>query len=116
MAKINISDLNDDQKLKLVQSRWDSSSTLWETIKSVYQKNTAIYENKAEYLSSLPERRRRFQVQANRIFVNMEAVINSLIANPPGINILPGREGQLAQDFSRGLEKFMKKKLTDVPK
>ena len=44
----------------------------------------------------------------------MEAVINSLIANPPGINILPSRDGEIAQDFARKLESFFRKKYVDL--
>jgi len=113
MSKINIKDLSDDQKIKLVQSRWDSSSTLWDTVRDVYKTNTAIYENKADYLSTLPERRKKYQVQANRVFVNMEAVINSLIANVPGINVLPAHDGIPAQDFARKLENYFRKKYLD---
>ncbi len=88
MAKINIEQLSDDAKVKLVNSRWESSSEVADVIAKTYKQNTAIYSNKADWLQFVPERRRRYQVQANRIFVNTEAVINSLIANPPGLNIL----------------------------
>jgi len=91
--KIDIKSLDEKQKLQLVKNRWDSSSELWDVVESVYKQNTAIYANKADWIASLPEKRRKGTVQANRIFVNMEAVINSLIANPPGINVLPARDG-----------------------
>jgi hypothetical protein len=113
MAKINIEKLDDVAKVQLVESRWNSSSELWETVKNVYQENTRIYENRGNWLDSIPERRRKFRVQANRVFVNMEAVINSLIANPPGLNVLPGREGLQSQEFARKLESFFRKKYSD---
>jgi len=112
--KIDIKSLDEAQQLKLVKNRWDSSSELWDIIESVYKNNTAVYANKAEWLSSIPEKRRKFTTQANRIFVNMEAVINSLIANPPGINVLPARDGEDAQDFARKIESFFQKKYTDL--
>lgn len=114
MAKIDISTLDDDSKGKLVNARWDSSSQLWDTVDKIYKQNTAVYSNKADWLSNIPYVRQPYTVQANRIFVNMEAVINSLIANPPGINVLPARDGKVAQDFARKLESFFRKKYVDL--
>lgn len=111
---IDINNLDDTQKNALVNNRWTSSETIWDKVDQTYKQNTAIYENRSNWLQYLPERRRRFQVQANRIFVNMEAVINSLIAQPPGINILPSRDGTEAQDFARKLEHFFRKKYADL--
>lgn len=114
MAKLDIEKYDDSEKARLVQNRWDSSSELWEVLGNVYEHNTAVYENRAEWLKWIPERRRRFEVQANRVFVNEEAVINSLIANPPGLNILPSRDGENAQEFARKLESYLKKKFVDL--
>lgn len=114
MSKIDITTLDDGQKAKLVEARWTSSSEIWDVIDKTYKQNTSIYENKSDWLNLIPERRRKFRVQANRIFVNMEAVINSLIANPPGMNILPAKEGVPAQDFSRNLESYFRKKFSDL--
>jgi len=113
MAQIDINQMKDDELSKLIDNRWASSDELWDVVKSTYEQNVAVYSNKGSWLDAVPYTRKPWVVQANRIFVNMEAVINSLIANPPGINILPGRSGQETQDFARGLEKFMKKKLVD---
>lgn len=110
----DISKLSDEQKRKLVENRWTSSEKIWDTIEKTYKQNTAIYANESDWLQALPERRRRFQIQSNRVFVNMEAVINSLIAEPPGINILPGRDGTEAQEFARKLERFFRKKFYDL--
>lgn len=114
MAKIEIEKYSDTDKVQLIENRWKSSDTIWDIVKRIYEQNTALYENRSEWLKFIPERRRRFQVQANRIFVNMEAVINSLIANPPGLNILPARDGSAAQDFARKLESYFRKKYTDL--
>lgn len=110
---IDLTEIKDDQLAKLVDNRWSSSDELWDTVDRVYQENVAVYANMSDWLDSVPYTRKAYIVQANRVFVNMEAVINSLIANPPGINILPGKDGQEVQDFAMGLEKFLKKKLTD---
>tara|TARA_R110000868_G_scaffold86958_1_gene243521 strand:- start:9715 stop:11568 length:1854 start_codon:yes stop_codon:yes gene_type:complete len=111
--KVDIKSLDETQKLQLVALRWASSAELWEVVEHTYKNNTAIYANKADWLGNIPEKRRKYQTQANRIFVNMEAVINSLIANPPGINIIPSRDGDEAQDFARKLESFFRKKFVD---
>lgn len=113
MANIDITKMKPEDQSKLVDNRWDSSAELWDTVKNIYEANTRTYSNKGTWLENIPYIRQAWVVQANRVFVNMEAVINSLIANPPGINILPGRSGQTVQDFAMGLEKFMKKKLVD---
>lgn len=112
--KIDFEKLNDEAKAKLVEARWSSSSELWDTVDKVYKRNTAIYSNKADWLDSIPQKRKPYTVQANRIFVNMESVINALIANPPGVNILPSRDGEAAQDFARKLESFFRKKYLDL--
>jgi len=112
--KLDIKQMDEVQKAQLVESRWNSSEELWKVVKDTYEANVAVYTNNAEWLRFIPERRRKFRVQANRVFVNMEAVINSLIANPPGINILPARDGDVAQDFSRKLEAFFRKKYADL--
>lgn len=114
MQKYNINDLTEDEKAKLVDARWTSSSELWDTVDKVYTQNTAIYANQADWINNLPFIRKKWAVHSNRIFPNMEAVINSLIANPPGINILPARDGETAQEFARKLESFFRKKYTDL--
>lgn len=114
MANLDLKTLDDTAKAQLVEARWTSSSELWEKVKSIYESNTAVYENRSEWLQYIPERRRKFRVQANRVFVNMESVINSLIANPPGINILPARKGKAAQDFASKLENYLRKKFNDL--
>lgn len=114
MSKLDITTLSDSQKIKLVENRWTSSSELWDVVERTYKANTAIYANKADWIDQLPYTRKKWAVHANRIFVNMEAVINSLIANPPGINVLPSRDGQPAQDFARKLESYFRKKYLDL--
>ncbi len=94
MSTLDIKKLTDQQKIKLVKNRWDSSQTLWEVVRRTYDQNTRIYENKSAWLDNISVVRRKNVVQANRVFVNMESVINSLIANPPGINVLPARKGE----------------------
>lgn len=114
MENLDLTTLDDTSKAALVEARWTSSSELWDQVQSIYKSNTAVYENRSDWLQYIPERRRKFRVQANRVFVNMESVINSLIANPPGINILPARKGKGAQDFASKLENYLRKKFNDL--
>ncbi len=114
MAKIDFEKLDDTQLNELVNNRWKSSDELWDIVARTYKQNTAIYENKSKWVDSVPYARRNFVVQANRVFVNMEAVINSLIANPPGINVLPARKGEDAQTFASRLENYFRKKFNDL--
>lgn len=114
MPNLDLTKYDDDNLGKLVEARWKSSDELWDTLEKTYKSNTAVYENRAQWLDNIPQRRRLYRVQANRVFVNMEAVINSLIANPPGINVIPARDGQIAQDFARKLEQYFRKKYTDL--
>lgn len=114
MSKIDITKLDDTAKAQLIENRWQSSSEIWDVLNRTYKANTAIYENRSEWLQFIPERRKKFKVQANRIFVDMEAVINSLIANPPGINILPSDDSMPSQDFSGKLEDYFRKKYDDL--
>ena len=114
MPKIDIENLTDEQKVELIKNRWDSSDTIWDIIDRVYKRNTKIYSNKADWLDNIVYKRKPWTVQANRIFTNMEAVINSLIANPAGINVLPGRDGVEAQNLASTLESYFKKKFEDI--
>lgn len=110
----DITTLDDSQKCALVNNRWESSSELWDIVERTYKTNTAVYENRSDWLEKIPYVRQQYRVQANRIFVDMEAVINTLIANPPGINILPAHSGDEAQEFARKLESYFRKKYIDL--
>lgn len=110
--KYDISKFTDKQLAELVENRWASSQTMWEEIKKIYDTNTSIYENKANWVSKVPHKRPK--VQANRVFVNMEAVINSIIANPSTINIVTSHDDKEAQDYARKLENFFRKKYNEL--
>ncbi len=104
--------MKDGQLAKLVEQRWASSDTIWQKVKATYEINTKVYENRGEWVDRIPANVQK--VMANRIFPNMEAVINSVIANPPQINFIPGREGELSQDLARKLESYFRKKYRDL--
>jgi hypothetical protein len=111
MKKPDITKLNDGELAKLVENRWSSSDSIWSIIKSTYEINTKVYENKGEWIDQVPVNIKK--IQANRITPNMESVINSVIANPPGINVIPGRIGAESENLARKLEQFYRKKYQD---
>ena len=112
MPNFNIAQLKDGQLAKLIEQRWASSDTVWQIIKSTYEINTKAYENKSAYIDKIPANVAK--VLSNRIFPNMEAVINSVIANPPSINFIPGRKGEESQNLAREMEGFFRKKYRDI--
>lgn len=112
MAKFSVAGLKDSDLAKLVENRWASSDSVWQIIEKTYKTNTKAYENESEWLDRVPASIQK--VLANRITPNMEAVINSVIANPPGINFIPGREGEMSENLARKLEGFFRKKYQDL--
>jgi hypothetical protein len=110
--KTSIANMKEGDLAKLIEQRWSSSDTLWQTVKSTYEINTKFYENKPAWIDKLPATLNK--TLANRITPNMEAVINSVIANPPGINFIPGREGEESQTLARKMEGYFRKKYRDI--
>lgn len=110
--KIDFDNLDDKKILKLINNRWDSSQTVWSEIQTIKEQNKNIYSNKAEWIKQKPAK--STPIQANRIFVNTESVINSLIANPAKINILPTRVDEASRDFAIKQEQFFQKKFEDI--
>lgn len=106
-----ISEFTDSQLSNLVDNRWNSSATIWDTVEKTYNNNLKIYQNEPEWLTTIP--RKKSRVRANRVFVNMESVINSLIANPPKPLVLPGRDTAEAKALSRLQEKYFQIKYTE---
>lgn len=109
---VDISKLSDKQISLLVENRWDSSDDIWGTIQNIYEQNTLIYENKATWIKDIPKKKAK--TQANRVFVNMESVINTLIANPATINFLPTRISSEAQKLAKDEEMFFQKKFKQI--
>lgn len=101
-----ISDLKDSELALLIDNRWKSSDSVWDIITKTYETNLPIYSNEPAYLKDLP--RRKSKVRANRIFVNMEAVINTLIANPPKPTMIPTRDDASAKDLASAKEKYFR--------
>lgn len=99
-----IFELPDAKLAELVQNRWDSSATIADKIKEIYERNSKIYEGDPEWINKLP--RKKQKTRTNRIFVDQEAVINTLIANPPKPNILPNRSEPEVQDVALTQEQY----------
>lgn len=109
---MNISELNDKQLNKLIDNRWLSSDSVWNIIKKTTEVNLAIYKNEPKWLENIP--RKKSKVRANRIFVNMESVINTVIANPPKPTILAGRNTPESIELSTLQEKYFAQKYTEL--
>ena len=105
---MKITQLSDQEKLKLIQNRWNESESVWSEIKKIYDANTNYYDNNPDWLKAVPKK--KIKVRANRIFVNTEAVINSLIANPPKPNFLPTHTTQESKDLALSLEQYFNNK------
>jgi hypothetical protein len=108
---MNIEQLTDDQKARLVENRWNSSDSLWSTVDKAWAFNTRFYDNTPEWLQGLPRRQPR--VRANRIFTNMESVINSLIANPPKPQMVPTRDTPEAKELAQLQEKYFDRRFDE---
>lgn len=108
---MKILDLTENQQCDLIENRWNDSGTVWDEIEKIYSKNTNIYKNRPDWLMEIP--RRKSKVRANRIQVDMEAVINSLIAEPAVINIIPGRDTLESKELAQDQEQFFKQKAED---
>lgn len=102
------SEMEDKDLSALIENRWSSSNTLWEEIKKITKKNTDTYEGKSEWFKRMRIPPTRPKVNSNRIFTNTEAVINSLIANPPKPNAIPSRKGDEAKKVASAIEKTLK--------
>ncbi len=106
--KTTIATLTDSQLSKLVDNRWSSSESVADTVRKTYNRNLAVYKNNPEWLETLPTKRSK--VRANRIFVNTESVINSLISNPPRATIFPGNDTPDSKELAHAQEKYFLEK------
>lgn len=107
----DIGKMSDKALCSLIENRFASSDTVWSDIRNIYDQNTAIYDNKAKWLQDIPKKSTK--IQKNRIYVDMEAVINALIANPAQINFIPSKDSAEAQEVAKMEEMFFQKKYND---
>lgn len=106
-----ISELKDNQLCDLINNRWTSSETVWDIIGKVYDSNLKVYRNEPDWLTQIS--RKKSKVRANRVFVDMESVINSVIASPPKPIILNGRNTPEAKALSILQEKYFQIKYNE---
>ena len=118
---IDLKKLDDKDLAKLIDNRWGSASSVWSIIDQVADNNITMYEGEkalglniagsgAEASASKQNRASRDKVgnlNDNRIFVNTESVINTLIANPPKPNVLPATDSQESKAVATSVEKYL---------
>lgn len=109
---MKLSSLSDEKWCNLIENRWSSSDTIADIIDKAYTHNIGYYKNEPEWLKTLPKRQPK--VRDNRIFPNVEAVINSLIANPPKPVVLPGRETEQAKKLAADQERYFSTRYTEL--
>lgn len=107
------SDLEDAQLAQLIDNRWQEGATVWSKIETTTKKNTEYYEGRGDWWKRARIPASRPKPNTNRIFVNTEAVINSLIANPPRPNAIPEHGGEESREVARMIEKVLNIKYTE---
>lgn len=65
-----------------------------------------------QYIYNMPYNRTK--IRANRIFTNTEAVINSLIANPPQLELIATHQSPDAAELIANQERYFSKKYDDL--
>lgn len=119
MAQKPLATLSDSELVNLINNRWNSSETIWKVVKDAYKNNVAMYDMEYGDKDRMPEYIKRvansqFKVRSNRIFSNVEAVINSLIANPPKPTILPGRDTPQSIELAQLQEQYFINKYDEL--
>jgi len=111
IKNMKIDGMSDQQLSKIIDNRWLSSSPVWDIVTATYEANIMAYKNEPEWLKTIPKKKSK--VRANRIFINTEAVINSVIANPAKPVIVPGRTTPQSKQLAMNQEKYFQTKYTD---
>lgn len=109
---MDIKNLPDTDLANLIENRWKSSETVWDGVTKTYPINLRYYKGSPEWLDQLP--RRQPKVRNNRIFVNTEAVINSLIANLPKPTIISGSDSPNSRELAAAQERYYARKYDDL--
>lgn len=112
LTEVSIPNLSEFQLCQLVDNRWQEGESVYDVIAKSYSENTKAYKNKPDYINMLPAKRAK--LRANRIFSDMEAVINALIANPPKPQFIPARDDPQAVSLAQAEEKYFNKKYSDL--
>lgn len=108
---MRLQELTEKQKLEFIDERKKSADTLWSKIKRIHDQNTMLYGGDPDWLANYPDNIPKSSLR--RGFTNMEAVINSIIANPPQPNAIPVGDDDSAKEVARGIEKKFLKSYKD---
>lgn len=111
-TEVSITDLSEFQQTQLIDNRWNEGQTVFDTIDGAYKSNIRIYQNKPSWIDQLPAKRAK--LRANRVFSDMEAVINALIANPPKPQFIAARDTPEAISLATNEEHYFNKKYADL--
>lgn len=104
--------LTDKEWAMLIDNRYNDSQSVWGVVEKTYKDNLNIYKNEPEWLKNIPVKKSK--VRANRIFRDTESVINTLIANPPKPNIIPGRDTSESKELALSQERYFVHKYTTL--
>jgi len=100
--KIDISQLTQDKKTKLINNLWESSSSLWDIVVSDYKRNEKFWKNKPDWLEDVPKKRSK--ARDNRTFLAMESVITTLTGRPSKPNVMPANKTDEARKIADDLQ------------
>lgn len=109
---IDVSELTNDEKVRLLNNRWEEAAPLWEQIEKIYKGNKRIWQNDPEWLSKVPKTRSR--ARDNRIFMATETVISTLTGRPSKPNVIPANETREAGVIADNLQDFFLAKYRDL--
>jgi hypothetical protein len=110
---MDIATLKDDQLATLIENRWASSDTVFQIVKQVYDQNVRVYKNTPASADATASVKKRSKTRANRVFRDVESVINSIIANLPQINFVPSRDTPQSKLLAQTEQIYFLKKYKD---
>lgn len=113
-SKESITGLTEQQLATLIENRWNSADSVWNVVNKQYTTNLKIYQGNGAWVDSSTALRRKAKIRANRIFRDMESVINSLIANPPQPNFIPTRATDDAKESAELQQGYFVKRYKDL--
>lgn len=103
---IKLSQLDDKEKVKFVQNRWNSSQDVFSAISARKKVNLKIWQNNPEWLNKVHGDESK--VRQNRIFMGLEHLNNFLLSRPSAPLILDGGgdDGE-AEEFREDIHEFL---------
>lgn len=110
--KPKLSDLTNSQLADLIMNRWASFGTIADEINKISTRNIKIYKGEPDWIDRMPTKKQK--TRTNRIFVDTEAVINTLIANPPKPNILPNFDFDEVKDVALAQERYFNTRYNEL--